>query len=126
MARIKLPSTGTKAKAKPKAVRVTAAHVTAHRENAKKDHSPKWENATELSGREFSKKWHDAMSYYRLEYDTKQCKNAVLAWMTANGYPKDAISKVRSAKDWRVGPTMGGIAACLNRGMPAVHPELIS
>lgn len=124
MAKIKIPSNGkVKAKAKPKAVRVTAAHVQAHRENSKKDHSPTWTDCEKLSSEEFTRHWHNSMSYYRIEYDTKQCKNAVLVWMSNNKYGKDVIAKFKATKDWRVNTTMGGIAACLNRGMPPFRED---
>lgn len=119
MAKIKVPG----AKKPKKAVRVTAAHVQAHREHAKKDHSPKWEGHENWSKEEFSKHWHHSMAYYRMEYDDKQCKTAIITWMTNNGYDKSAISTVKSAKDWRISSTMGGIAACLNRGMPHVRDD---
>lgn len=109
-----------KTKAAPK-VRVTAAHVQAHRESSKRDNSPSWENSETWPSEKFSTHWHHAMSYYRLEYDNKQCKQTVITWMTKNSYPKETIAAIKSAKDWRINSTMGGIAACLNRGMPSTR-----
>lgn len=110
-------------KAKPKQVRVTSAHIQAHREKAGKDHSPKWDGHEEWSTEEFSKAFRDALSYYRLDIDTKAHKALVLNWMSKNGYTKAQLAAFKATKDWRVSSTMGGIAGALLKGMPAVRSD---
>jgi hypothetical protein len=108
-------------KAPVKKTRVTAAQVNAHRTNAKKDLSPKWDGTSEMTGEEFTKHFHTAMSWYNLETNGKELKPKVIDWMGRNDYTKTQISDFKKTKDWRVGTTMGAIAACLLKGMPEVH-----
>jgi hypothetical protein len=112
----------TAAKAKPK-TRVTAAHIKEHRENAKKDFSPKWDGCSEWDTDKFSKHFRNAMEYYRLEADSKSYKPSVINWMSKNGYSKDDITLFKKTKDWRVSPTMGAIASCLLRGMQSCRAD---
>jgi hypothetical protein len=42
--------------------------------------------------------------------------------MSANGYTKEQIAEFKATKDWRSNTTIGGIASCLLKGMPEVHP----
>lgn len=114
------------AKAKPKKVRVTSAHIQAHREKAGKDHSPNWDGHEEWSSEEFSKRFKDALAYYRLDVDTKAHKALVLNWMSKNGYTKAQIATFKATKDWRVNSTMGGIAGALLKGMPPVRQDFNS
>ncbi len=109
--------------AKPKSgIRVTTAQVRVQRERAKADPSPKWDGCEDWNPKQFMKHFRTAMDYYRLEVDTKSHKAAVLTWMAANKYTKDQIAAFKGTNDWRVSSTMGGIAACMNRGMPASRP----
>jgi hypothetical protein len=41
--------------------------------------------------------------------------------MTLNGCNTEYINTYKATKDWRTSTTMGSIASCLLRGMPAVH-----
>lgn len=102
-------------------IRVTTAQVRVQREKAKADPSPKWDGCDEWDLKRFSKHFKDAMDYYRLDVDTKSHKAAVVAWMQVNKYTKEQISQFKKTNDWRVSSTMGAIAACLNRGMPATR-----
>jgi len=95
--------------------RVTGQSI---RENAKRDHSPKWDGAETLSEEQFTKKFRDAMSYYRLESSGKDLKPKVIDWMGRNGYDRDTIQAFKKTKDHRCGLTLGSIAACLIKGMP--------
>ena len=52
-------------KIKPKTKRITSQSV---RDNAKRDHSPKWEGCETLSAEEFTAKFRDAMRYYNLNF----------------------------------------------------------
>lgn len=93
-----------------------------HRENAKKDLSPKWDNAESLTGEQFSKNFHESLSYYNLNFTSKDLKPKIINWMGANGYSKSQIDEFKNTKDWRTSQTMGSIASCLLRGMPESHP----
>jgi hypothetical protein len=109
---------GIKIKPKVKKEKITSVSI---RENAKRDYSPKWDNAEGLTGEEFNRHFRYAMSYYRLEKSNKDLKPAVINWMAANGYDKSDIKAFKDTKDSRCGMTMGSVAACLLRGMPEVH-----
>lgn len=104
-----------------KKTRVTAKQVNAHRGRGVKDFSPVWEGAAEMTGEKFTSHFRRAMEYYRLESSVKELRPKVAEWMEANGYKKDAIAEFRKLKDSRVNTTLVGVAACLVRGMPAVH-----
>lgn len=108
-------------KAPVKKVRVTAKEVTAHREKSTRDYSPKWDGASDWSGEKFSAHFRSAMKWYNYESNGRALKPQVINWMAKNGYTKDQISEFKKTKDYRCGATMGAIAACLNKGMPAVH-----
>jgi hypothetical protein len=105
-------------KAPVKKTRVTKAQVTAHRTNAKKDHSPTWGDVSALTADEFSRKFRLAMDWYRLESSAKELKTKVVDWMGRNGYSKAEIQSFKKTKDNRCSGTVGAIAACLIKGMP--------
>jgi hypothetical protein len=105
-------------KAPVKKTRVTKAQVTAHRTNAKKDHSPTWGDVSALTADEFSRKFRLAMDWYRLESSAKELKPKVVDWMGRNGYSKAEIQSFKKTKDNRCSGTVGAIAACLIKGMP--------
>jgi hypothetical protein len=111
---------GIKIKPKVKKEKVTSVSI---RENAKRDYSPKWDGAADWSGAQFTRFFHSAMAWYRLEKSAKELKPAVINWMGHNSYDKDVIKAFKDTKDSRCGTTMGALAACLLRGMPAVHAE---
>jgi hypothetical protein len=93
------------------------------REKSKRDYSPKWDGCESWTADQFSRHFRVAMEYYRMEGDSKSYKPAVLKWMTTNGYSDKDVRAVKKSKDWRVSPTMGAIAHCLNRGMTAVRAD---
>jgi hypothetical protein len=101
-----------------KRTRVTAKHIAEHRARVKKDTSPDWENTDKMNAEEFSRYWRYAMDYYRLNFSGKDLKPKVIDWMGKVGYDKDVIKSFKNTKDYRCNNTMGGIAACLLRGMP--------
>lgn len=116
-------ATATKKKAAPvKKTRVTAKQVNAQRGRGVKDFSPTWEGAMDFSEAQFTQQFRRAMDYYRLESSTKELRPKVAEWMESAGYKKDVIAEFRKLKDTRVSSTLCGVAACLVRGMPAVHP----
>ena len=103
---------------KPK--RVTSQSI---RENAKRDHSPKWENTETLTADEFSRKFRQAMDWYRLESPDKTLKPKVIDWMGRNDYTRDQIQAFKKTKDNRCSQTVGAIASCLIKGMPAQRAD---
>jgi len=103
--------------------RVTKKQVTAHRTKAAKDHSPVWDNVESMDASQFLRHWHHAMEYYRLEFNGKDLKPAVLKWMATVGCTKEDIAAFKKTKDNRCNSTMGAIASCLLRGMPAVRAD---
>lgn len=105
------------------AVKTRNTALTRVRESAKRDPSPKWEGSESWSGVQFAAHFREAMKYYNLEFNSKDLKSKVIDWMGRNGYTKDVISAFKKTKDSRCGATMGAIASCLLRGMPAVHKE---
>lgn len=104
----------------PKKEKVTSVTI---RENAKRDHSPKWDGAETWTGDQFLRHFQYAMRYYRMESSVKELKPKVIDWMGRNGYARADIEAFKDTRDGRCGMTMGAIAACLIKGMPAVHAE---
>ena len=111
---------GIKIKPKVKKEKVTSVSI---RENAKRDHSPKWDGAETWTGEQFLRHFQGAMRYYRMESSGKELKPKVIDWMGRNGYARDAIKDFKDTRDGRCQLTVGAIAACLIKGMPDVHPE---
>jgi hypothetical protein len=103
--------------------RVTKKQVIAHRTKAVKDHSPTWDNVETMDADQFLRHWHSAMQYYRLEFSGKDLKPAIIKWMTSVGCTKEDIAAFKKTKDNRTNVTMGAIASCLLRGMPAVRAD---
>jgi hypothetical protein len=103
--------------------RVTKKQVIAHRTRAVKDHSPTWDGIEAMNADQFTRHWHNAMTYYRLEFNNKDLKPAVLKWMAEVGCAKTDIVAFKKTKDSRCNTTMGAIASCLLRGMPAVRAD---
>ena len=105
-----------------KKVAVNTTRITGQsiRENAKRDYSPKWDGADAMSTSEFAAHFRDAMKYYRLESSAKELKPKVIDWMGRNDYTRDQIQSFKKTKDWRCNLTMGSIASCLLKGMPAI------
>ena len=106
--------------------RVTKKQVIAHRTRAVKDHSPVWDSCETMTADQFLRHWHDAMNYYRLEFSGKDLKPAVIKWMTSVECTAEDIAAFKRTKDNRVNVTMGAIASCLLRGMPAVRADFNS
>lgn len=103
---------------------VTKAKALAKvRETRGKDLSPKWDGCEDWSADQFNRHFKNSMQWYRLESGGKELKPQVINWMSANGYTKDQIKAFKDTKDWRSNTTMGSIAACLNKGMPAVRKD---
>jgi hypothetical protein len=92
------------------------------RQNKARDMSPNWEDAENWDSNRFTRHFHAAMAWYRLESSGKDLKVKVIDWMGRNSYDKKIIKAFKDTKDSRCSLTMGSIAACLIKGMPAVHP----
>jgi len=92
------------------------------RQHSAKDHSPIWEGYEYWSVTEFTKNFRDAMQYYNLEFSAKDLKPAVLKWMKREDYDSDVYNAYKNTKDWRTSVTMGSLASCFLRGMPATFP----
>jgi hypothetical protein len=96
------------------------------REYGRKDKSPAWEGAANWSGTEFTRFFQEAQKYYNLEGSSKDLKAKIILWMEQKDYDKKTISAYKKTKDWRTSSSLGGLAANLLKGMPAVHPEFNS
>jgi hypothetical protein len=105
-------------KIKPKAKKVTSVSI---RENAKRDHSPKWDNVETMTSEEYASHFRVSMKYYNMESSGKELKVKVIDWMGRNGYDKDVIQSFKKTEDWRSHLTMGAVAANLIKGMPDVR-----
>ena len=66
----------------------------------------------------------EGFNYYNYNSDVKSAKKWFVKYITKNGYDKKTIQKVNSAKDWKIGMTMGALAKMLNDGLPAL-PEFV-
>lgn len=93
------------------------------RESSKRDPSPRWDDCESWSAAKFAAHFREAMKYYNLEHSGKDLKPKVIDWMGRNGYGRDEIAAFKRTKDSRCGVTMGAIAACLIKGMPAVRKD---
>lgn len=115
------------ATAKPKTrTRVTKAQIDKARETtarAKKPQPSIWTGAETWTGEQFSQAFQSEMRQHNLAYTSKDLKPKIIDWMGRNGYDRADISLFKKTKDWRCGVTMGAVAACLLKGMPASHPE---
>jgi hypothetical protein len=100
-----------------------AKHLAAVRSAKGKDFSPKWEGHETWDTNQFLRHFHTAMAWYRLESSNKELKPKVIDWMGRQGCTKEDIAAFKKTKDNRCGTTMGAIAACLIKGMPAVRSD---
>lgn len=103
---------------KAKTKRITSVSI---RENKAKDHSPTWDDHEGLSDLEFTRRYHDAIEYYNLEFSGKDLKPQVIKWMKDNEVDPNKINSFKKTKDWRCSVIVGAIASCLLRGMPAIR-----
>jgi len=106
-----------------KKTRVTKSMVAEHRASSKRDNSPRWDDCDKMTADEFNIHWRRSMEYYRLEFSGKDLKPKVIDWMSKVGYDKETIKAFKNTKDTRCNSTMGGLAACLLRGMPEVRAD---
>jgi len=100
-----------------------ATHLAAARATKGRDLSPKWDGHENWDTNQFLRQFHSAMAWYRLESSAKELKPKVIDWMGRQGCTKEDISAFKKTKDNRCGMTMGAVAACLIKGMPAVRAD---
>jgi len=100
-----------------------AKHLAEVRAKKGRDFSPKWEGHETWDTNQFLRQFHSAMAWYRLESSAKELKPKVIDWMGRQGCTKEDIAAFKKTKDNRCGMTMGAVAACLIKGMPAVRAE---
>jgi hypothetical protein len=100
-----------------------ATHLATARAAKGRDLSPKWDGQETWDTNQFLRHFHSSMAWYRLESSNKELKPKVIDWMGRIGCTKEDISAFKKTKDNRCGTTMGAIAACLIKGMPAVRAD---
>ena len=93
---------------------------------SKKDSSPKWDNADQLSGEAFTKLFRDSMNWYSQNKTGKELKPQVINFLAQAGVDRELISQFKRTRDAMCGITLGAVAACLVKGMPRIHPEFNS
>ena len=100
-----------------------AKHLAEVRAKKGRDFSPKWDGHEAWDTNQFLRHFHSSMAWYRLESSNKELKPKVIDWMGRIGCTKEDISSFKKTKDNRCGTTMGAIAACLIKGMPAIRED---
>lgn len=100
-----------------------AKHLAEVRAKKGRDFSPKWDGHEAWDTNQFLRHFHSSMAWYRLESSNKELKPKVIDWMGRIGCTKEDISAFKKTKDNRCGTTMGAIAACLIKGMPAIRED---
>ena len=59
------------------------------------------------------------LNFYNYHYTSKHSKQPLIQWMEAQKVvDKESIKKIRGAKDWQIGTTVGSVARMLNNGCP--------
>jgi hypothetical protein len=101
----------------------TAKHLADVRAKKGRDMSPKWDGCETWDTNQFLRHFHSAMAWYRLESSAKELKPKVIDWMGRQGCTKADIAAFKKTKDNRCGTTMGAVAACLIKGMPAQRAD---
>ena len=100
-----------------------AKHLAEVRAKKGRDFSPKWDGHEAWDTNQFLRHFHSSMAWYRLESSNKELKPKVIDWISRIGCTKEDISAFKKTKDNRCGTTMGAIAACLIKGMPAIRED---
>lgn len=93
------------------------------RQNKNRDQSPNWDGSESWSGDKFTAHFRNAMEWYRLEKSVKDLKPKLVEWMHSEEFDKSSIDSIRKTKDKYFNGTMLGLAACLVKGMPKIHPK---
>lgn len=91
--------------------------------SSKKDSSPKWDDHENISASQFMARFRESMTWYADNKTGKELKPNVINWMSINNFDKETIEKFHNTKDTRCGITVGAVASCLLKGMPAVRED---
>jgi len=86
-----------------------------------KQREPKWEDAINWTGEEFSNYRHNAIDYYRVESATKDYKKWTIAWMTHDDVWKKHSKDIGKHSDSAFSSTLGVFCRMLSLGMPSDH-----
>ena len=93
------------------------------RQSRGKDLSPKWDDVATMTEDQYYRHRRLAMDYYRIECNAKDLKPNVMKWMAENGFTPAEVKMFKKTKDWRCNSSIGGVASCLLKGMPAVRAD---
>jgi len=67
------------------------------------------------------------LNFYNYHYTSKHSKQPLIQWMEAQKIvDKESIKKIRAAKDWQIGTTVGSVARMLNNGCPPMDNLLLA
>jgi hypothetical protein len=88
-----------------------------------KDPNPRWDEIEGMTAEQYARHRRIAMDYYRIECNAKDLKPDVLKWMAANDFTPLEVKQFKKSKDWRCNSSIGALASCLLRGMPAVRAD---
>jgi len=67
------------------------------------------------------------LNFYNYHYTSKHSKQPLIQWMEAQKVvDKESIKKIRAAKDWQIGTTVGSVARMLNNGCPPMDNLLLA
>lgn len=84
---------------------------------------PDWHGWEQWTVERFFKVRSRALNFYNYYLDSSSMKPMVLEWMKKNGYTKDEITCIKEAPPYALPSTVGKLVRCLERGMPAIHPN---
>ena len=70
---------------------------------------------------------NQGLNFYNYHFTSKHSKQPLIQWMEAQKVvDKESIRKVRSAKDWQIGITVGSVARMLLNGCPPMENLLLA
>jgi hypothetical protein len=70
---------------------------------------------------------NQGLNFYNYHFTSKHSKQPLIQWMEAQKVvDKESIRKVRSAKDWQIGITVGSVARMLLNGCPPMDNLLLA
>ena len=84
---------------------------------------PIWDGWQEWPISKFMDERNRALNFYNYYSDSSKMKVDAIEWMESHGYSASDIEAVKKSPDYCVGITAGSLCRCMNRGMPAFHPE---
>lgn len=84
---------------------------------------PDWTNWKSWSVEKFMSQRFRMLNFYSYYLVGEDLQADIATWMLRNNYAKDDVNLIKNAHFTIPGFTIGKFARCLNRGMPAQHPE---